>query len=673
MGHPLRVLVSILFSVWASLSSAAVFFPAVVASGGGGSGSANITLPSMAASNVTSRTSCVAPCAVFFDVQTTTSGLTSRPFHELLYQWDFGDPVAGAAGTCTDGAPVARDAGQGSYCTGAITGNANLDSKNYAEGPVAAHVFESPGTFTVTLTASQGDANFNGSLDSAEYKRSTVQITVGDPEQQYGLAGGNNKTACIANGATPVAGANGCPANTTGLYNNSDADVAIATALTAGYRRILFRRGDTFSIAGSSAQVSHQGPGVVGAYGSGAKPVFDSTMIHAFRIGNSTPGVTDAWTLMDVKCNYPSDITNSACLYLNSSASNTLMLRVDSVSTQGFKSAGSEAFGSGTSGLWDGIFLVDGTVKGVANASGNNGNYITGYRVAMIGYHIDMDASAGRTSSEHGTRTYAQRVVESHNTIEDTVESGRVGLSNRSFDWTGGGGSPANVYSGIAVIANNRAFNVAATFGWGSTNQQTDGRNKDIIVERNVMESRDTLFRSSSSGHDLTIRNNLDRNIASSVYSIIDAQGFDEGISTYCPSGIYAYHNTVYSSISAPTYLVTVGNSHGANGCNSGTDIIAAKNNLMYSPSGTNDTESNDQASTNGWYDYQTCASCNSTISEQRSTNPFPGTPTLSSLSSFTPSTGAYTNAGADNGVPVWNDFYGNWWQSSRDVGAVRH
>src|SRR3990167_3746494 len=37
-----------------------------------------------------SRTTCVAPCAVFFDATDTIAVTTSRPFHELDYTWDFG-------------------------------------------------------------------------------------------------------------------------------------------------------------------------------------------------------------------------------------------------------------------------------------------------------------------------------------------------------------------------------------------------------------------------------------------------------------------------------------------------------------------------------------------------------------------------------------------------------
>src|SRR3989344_3567013 len=98
-----------------------------------------------------SRTSGVAPLAVFFDaVDPTASGVSdlgaARPFHELQYSWDFGDVNSG--NWVTDGKP-----------------------KNKATGAVAAHVFETPGDYNITLTISDGTQN----------QSYTQTITVQDP------------------------------------------------------------------------------------------------------------------------------------------------------------------------------------------------------------------------------------------------------------------------------------------------------------------------------------------------------------------------------------------------------------------------------------------------------------------------------------------------------------
>ena len=102
----------------------------------------------IALSLVASRVSGVAPLTVFFDATGTTAAGTPRPFHDLEYRWDFGD------------------AGKGRWSTGSTTGDRNL-----ATGPVAAHVFETPGTYTVNLTANAA--------------KSSRVITVQDPDMVF--------------------------------------------------------------------------------------------------------------------------------------------------------------------------------------------------------------------------------------------------------------------------------------------------------------------------------------------------------------------------------------------------------------------------------------------------------------------------------------------------------
>ncbi|HUW84794.1 MAG TPA: PKD domain-containing protein, partial [Phycisphaerae bacterium] len=77
-----------------------------------------------------SRTSGIAPLAVFFDAVDPASGVlqpTDGDYASLGYAWDFGDPDAG-------------------------TWSTNGNSRNTAMGYVAAHVYEQPGTYTATLT-----------------------------------------------------------------------------------------------------------------------------------------------------------------------------------------------------------------------------------------------------------------------------------------------------------------------------------------------------------------------------------------------------------------------------------------------------------------------------------------------------------------------------------------
>ncbi len=101
---------------------------------------------------VPNRTSGVAPLAVFFDATDTKSTNTVRPFHELLYQWNFGDPNSGTWAT-------------------------SKKSKNTATGGVSAHVYEVPGTYTVSLVVTDADGNT---------ATESIVITVDDPNVVFG-------------------------------------------------------------------------------------------------------------------------------------------------------------------------------------------------------------------------------------------------------------------------------------------------------------------------------------------------------------------------------------------------------------------------------------------------------------------------------------------------------
>ncbi len=108
------------------------------------------------------RTSGVAPLSVFFD-----SGFIghsgSAPFHDIEYSWNFGDST-------TDYWATEHDA----------TGS----SKNLDKGPLAAHVFNNSGDYTVTVTSK--DVSGNTTVQ-------TIPIQVEDPEIHYA-----NSTVCFS-------------------------------------------------------------------------------------------------------------------------------------------------------------------------------------------------------------------------------------------------------------------------------------------------------------------------------------------------------------------------------------------------------------------------------------------------------------------------------------------
>jgi PKD repeat protein len=170
---------------------------------------------------VPSRTGGVAPLAVFFDASTTTAGGVARPFHDLDYTWSFGDPSAG---------------------TWAVSGQ----SRDADHGPLAAHVFERPGSYTVTLNVRDAAGRSNSA--------STV-ITVDDPEVVFAA----ERTVCVSTGDDFA----GCP---DGARRQTSAAFSALQGLVESTTRILLRRGDHWVVDGGIT-ITVPGPGHIGAFG----------------------------------------------------------------------------------------------------------------------------------------------------------------------------------------------------------------------------------------------------------------------------------------------------------------------------------------------------------------------------------------------------------------------
>lgn len=235
--------------VWSRLPEwmALLALAAVSPSCGGGGGSDNLATataaagsannPSASASPVPmlSRSSGVAPFAVFCSaanayIPGSTSTLIAQPgnadYSSFQYSWNFGDP------------------GSGTWSTTGL-------SKNTATGFTAAHVYETPGTYTVTLTLT--DAAGAVSI----YTQNVVVNGFTGTTYYISSTGGSDAN----NGLSPG----------TAWQTPAKAFQNIGTN-----RRFLFNRGDTFNTAGGFL-VDLPGPGLIGAYGAGARPLFNVT------------------------------------------------------------------------------------------------------------------------------------------------------------------------------------------------------------------------------------------------------------------------------------------------------------------------------------------------------------------------------------------------------------
>jgi hypothetical protein len=424
---------------------------------------------------------------------------------------------------------------------------ANL-SRNADTGPVAAHVFEAPGTYTASLTV----------LDGATAATKSVQITVGDPDTAFAAS-----TLCVGN-SLPVAGSGGCPAGAAVLAS-SDFGAAINNNI-ASRKRILFRRGDTFT-SNTNAVVNLDGPGLIGAFGTGAAPQVNMTANnYAIQLSSgSTPTIKD-WRIIDLEINGNSGAATQG-IHAEGGIDQVTLLRLNIHHMhEGVLLAPDflDLYGP-QHRLWDQWALVDSTVR---NAIGGGGGYIlyfTGQRCALMG-NVFSDS----TLAEHVLRTpYVFKGVISHNDMNKPA-SGKhtVKLQQAVFN-----AAPTG-FTEQVVLSDNKFS--GGPVGWtvtlGPMDSTSDQRVRDVIVERNWFApdpGQDTALMVWA--QDITVRNNL-FNLTGAVGQNgmnVDRRGIEPP-----PANVQVYNNTFYSNSVGGFFPIRFVQGAG----------MVAKNNLGYAP-----------------------------------------------------------------------------------------
>lgn len=184
------------------------------------------------------RVSGVAPLGVVFDASGASSGVVqpagpSPNYGSHSYTWSFGDPA------------------EGNWSHGG-------GSKNASTGWIAGHVFNSPGSYRVTLKV----------IDPTGAEHDYYQdITVTDPETVF--AGRTFYVADTGNDVGP--GTMAQPFRTVGR--------GLTAAFGSAPGRVLLRRGDTFAAPSLATANSASGPFLIGSYGTGNRPRINSTNI----------------------------------------------------------------------------------------------------------------------------------------------------------------------------------------------------------------------------------------------------------------------------------------------------------------------------------------------------------------------------------------------------------
>lgn len=581
---------------------------------------AGITLPAM--TTVASRFTGVAPLSVFFDASATT-GAVLQPFHELSYTWSFGDPAGGATWA---------------YGTG------YNNSKNAASGPLAAHVFETPGTYVVTLTVTDGTNTVSNAC---------MQIAVQDPNIVYA----NAATRCYSRTGSFA----GCPAGATQVtVAGGDFRATIGSDLAAG-RRLLFNRGETwFSPIGVVLNVN--GPWTIGAYGAGAKPVVQWTSggtILGFA-ANGSNSHKDARVMDLVLDPGPVEAVpfKQDGVHFYGRFDQVTLLRVDMPG-----GIVQDLLKAGLTGVWDQFTVADSTLSPLSAAPGTLGGYgayISASRFAFLGNLIDNNQFG-----EHNLRImYTDKMVINNSTFT-RPQTAKANLTLRGPEWYPGlGPVPPSTYAQYAVISDNKF--IGGTTSTVPVNTSVDStheaRTRYYIFERNWftnLAGASTALALNSSFS--TIRNNIIDFSARAAGGGVSVSVSNSG-DTQTPTDNWIYNNTFYAN--QPAAAQVFGIRVFSNSINT-----TMKNNILYAPTATTAVPIDNFA---GVGTVGASGTFGNSSGAQGKTSPNFASATPSVPPDFKITVGSYA-LGSGVAVPVWSDFFGVSNSVTWDGGAVRH
>jgi hypothetical protein len=282
----------------------------------------------------------------------------TKPFHDLNYTWDFGDPGAGTWDLTTG------------------------KDKNKTTGPFVAHVYDEPGTYTATLSVT----DFNGHTSTH-----SVNITV----SQF------SNTICFSASGDFSGAPAGAQTVTTSNFNE-------ALGYASENTRLLFRSGETFT--SSSTAGLNVGNTMIGAFGSGSKPkVVASHGDQLVNVSASDVRVVGLHFDGNQQNNLlePRGWLNNFLFYKNYATPGRFH--------SGISFAGSAAAYWGHD-LWEHIFFVENDLQDFGFGSGGNIMFFSIDKAIVMGNHLE-DAVGG----EHVIRAeQIQKGIISNNILSNS-------------------------------------------------------------------------------------------------------------------------------------------------------------------------------------------------------------------------------------------------------------
>jgi hypothetical protein len=524
--------------------------------------------PSVTPVLTASLTSAVAPFGVVFDGVATTNSQGNDSYHDYIYFFDFGDGSAA------------------NYTYGQLAGQ----TKNrFVGGPVAAYVYETPGTYTARMWVSDGVSVW-GPVSQA--------ITVTDPDTVYG----NANTWYIHDTTLPVAGADGVPVGATNLFVQSSYSTAMNTYGAAG-RRILFRSGRTFT---AGANVIQNTTGAknqnryIGTYG-GTTPATVNvtansiTMLATSNAGTSNPLVNPhQWRVVNMKY-VGTGFTGCSGLNIVTYAMSALDADLKNYSTDGFHTIHKcevVDFGYSTSFQFggQGNVISDSkaycTVEGIVQSGGNGFYGTNNIRLGVVNCSFD-----NWHTGEHCIRNQGGDYIAIISNTIARCALGRVYITMRGW------GSKTLAYEAVSLYT-NVAYNyldgsgknfAKETTGYINFAPQNTGSNEPIsrlICEGNFLYGiAPGGSPISFTARESSVRNNVI--VFDSVNATIQ-HGFEfknpNGTQTMIAGAHRLHNNTIYKPIATGFDFVTI---------QSAVDGVDVKGNLAYAPLATKTGENN--------------------------------------------------------------------------------
>lgn len=464
----------------------------------------------------------VAPLGVLFigakgESDLTTSVNTAKHFHELDFEWDFNDP------------------GSGSFSYGNQS-SSTVTSRDTGLGPVAAHVYETPASYSPQVTV----RDFAG-----EVKTETLTtIVVTDPDDVYS---GTNTICISTTGNFDVAPA-GCLE-----VQTSDWD-EIEIHLETANRRVLFRAGESWT---SNGHVQPAAGVYVGKYDTGNDPVISGNGggQDVFTPSGSNRFVDLHFAGLRGPPGWNATAGSDDCFVLGS-VEDVVFLRC---TVTGFDHAINAYEGIQTTAKLKHIFVHDCDFNG-------NRNY------CVFGAFLESSFQGNRLSQvdvEHVVRlSIVQESVFGHNSIDKGSGSGKHHLTFRGplFDGAGPDGFwPTGEYSQNYVVCDN-TVECTQESGTGAPPTQSvqiqsqtdakDERHRNYLFTRNYIYGNVWNDTSSSPQVGL-IANGQDATIQANIVDISNFR-FTRGVeidrrsaTQQVPDNVNVLYNTFYASTTA--------------------------------------------------------------------------------------------------------------------------